>query len=587
MKVSSNKLLVVSPNKELWDESRSMLLLGEWCNLYKDFEQNKGLNIKIHPHHWVDKKKQEIDYKILDDIYEQKLFDLSNTLSEIHNLKFDIRYWRIIIGPWLKFFIDAVYDRYESVRTAIDYNEIDSTYIFDYNIDDYVPNDFIEFYDHLRFDDWNQIIFFELIKEFNIPYKKISKINLINHKINTQKQLVKDKFRNLLYSVNNMFSNYFNDIVFFELYVHYSKLFRLQFKLGQLPYIGEKSISSSNRKTDFDKRKKINFPRTNEKFSEFLNNQIINFIPRIYLENFKEIKNKVLNKFPKKPKLIVTANAYQSNDSFKIWSAHHTQKKVPLIIHQHGGTFGISKFNQTECHQLKISDNFISWGWKKENYSNIKRLPALKINTNKINYNKVNGDILLTLASTPRYFYNFFGISNGPEFLDYIEDQKQFIKCLDKKVVSKLKIRSDSFEFGWEINSRISEVIDSSKFESSKLDLRSRFKSCKICISTYNATIFLESLSANIPTIVFFNIEQSQIRKDAVVYIDQLKKVGIFHDSPKSAADFLNKIESNIEGWWQSSDVQNTVVSFGNKYVYKSPNWKEEWVEFLKEKKHD
>ena len=162
MKALSKKLLVVSPNRELWDESRSMLLLGEWCNLYKDYENNKDLKIKIHPHHWVDKKKQEIDYKLLDDIYEQKLLDLSHSLSEIHNLKFDIRYWRIIIGPWLKFFIDAIYDRYESIRSAIDNNEIDYTNIFDYSVDDYVPNDFIEFYDHLRFDDWNEIIFFEI-----------------------------------------------------------------------------------------------------------------------------------------------------------------------------------------------------------------------------------------------------------------------------------------------------------------------------------------------------------------------------------------------------------------------------------------
>ena len=83
MKVSPNKLLVVSPNKDLWDESRSMLFLGEWCNLYKDSEHNKNLNIKIHPNHWVDKKKQENDYKLLDDIYEQKLFDLSNSLSRV------------------------------------------------------------------------------------------------------------------------------------------------------------------------------------------------------------------------------------------------------------------------------------------------------------------------------------------------------------------------------------------------------------------------------------------------------------------------------------------------------------------------
>ena len=581
MKVSSNKLLVVSPNKELWDESRSMLLLGEWCNLYKDFEQNKDLNIKIHPHHWVDKKKQEIEYKLLDDIYEQKLFDLSHTLSEIHNLKFDIRYWRIIIGPWLKFFIDAVYDRYESIRSAIDYNEIDSTYIFDYIIDDYVPNDFIEFYDHLRFDDWNQIIFFEIIKEFNIPHKKISKKYQINHKIDTQKQLLKNKFRNLLYSVNNMFSNYFNDIVFFELYVSYGKLFRLQFELGQLPYIGEKSISSSNRKTDFDKRKKINFSKRNGKFSDFLNSQIINFIPRIYLENFEEIKNKVLNKFPKNPKLIVTANAYQANDCFKIWAAHYVQKNIPLIIHQHGGTFGISKFNQTETHQIKTSDKFISWGWNMKEFNNIKTLPSLKINSKKLNYN-INGDILLTLASTPRYFYNFFGVPNGPEFLNYIDDQKLFIANLNTVVINKLKIRPDSTEFGWQISERISDVIDVSSFESNKISFRNRLKKTKICICTYNASMFLETLAYNVPTIVFFNIEFCKIRSEAIPFFKKLKSVGIFHDSPEAAAKFINKIEPDIEEWWKESKLQLIRREFCDEYVNTSKNWSSEWSSFLK-----
>ena len=369
--------------------------------------------------------------------------------------------------------------------------------------------------------------------------------------------------------------------MFFELYVPYTKLFRLQFKLGQLPYIGEKSIFCSNRKTDFDKRKKINFPRTNEKFSEFLNNQIINFLPRIYLENFKEIKNKVLNKFPTDPKLIITSNAYQANDCFKIWSAHHTQKKVPLIIHQHGGNLGSSKFAQSEDHQLKISDDFISWGWSREGFNNIKTLPALKIFSKNINYD-INGDILLTLASTPRYFYHFFGLQNGPEFLDYIEDQKLFIRNLNLKVISDLKIRPDSTEFGWDIPARISEVIDFSKFELNKIDFIKRLKNTKICIGTYNATIFLETLSYNIPTIVFFNLEQCNIRPEAIYYFEKLKSVGIFHDSPEAAAKFLNKIETNIEEWWKGPKLQLIRREFCDKYVNTSKNWATEWSSFLK-----
>lgn len=585
MKKDFKRFLVVSPNKELWDESKPMLFLGEWCNLFKDLNYNKDLDIKIHPHHWEDKKKQEYDYEYLESLYETKLSDLNISLSKLHGLKPDLRFWRIVIGPWLKFFMDAIYDRYETIRLANIANNIEGTFIYDFQFDDNIPNDFYEFYDHLRNDDWNELIFFEIIKEFNIPFKKIGikKKTILKNEIKLF-SFFKNSLKKFLFFFNNIFSNYFNDVVLFEMYTPLSKLINLQINLGQVPYIGHKNILSSNRKSDNNFRKKIFFSKTNDPFSKFINNQIINFIPRVYIENFNEIKKRVLNKYPRNPKLIVTANAYQGSDSFKIWAAHYTQLNIPLIIHQHGGTFGISKYNQTETHQLKISDNFISWGWNKENYDNIKTLPSLKINPKKIDYDKKNGDILLTLASTPRYFYNFFGVPNGPEFLDYIENQKLFIKNLNSNVYSKLKIRQDSTEFGWRISERISELIDDSKFDLKNTNFRNRLKKCKICISTYNATIFLETLAMNIPTIVFFDIKKYKIRKEAKKYFDLLERVGVFHINPKSAANFLNKIEPNIEEWWQSENVQNIVTDFCLTYAYNSSDWKQKWINFFKPK---
>ena len=586
MKKNIKRFLVVSPKKELWDESKPILFLGEWCNLFNDRNYNKDLDIKINPNHWNDKKKQEYDYGYLESLYEAKLMDLNHSLSKLHGLKSELRYWRIIIGPWLKFFIDAVFDRYETIRLAKKNNSIEGTFIYEYNLHEKIPNNFNEFYDQLRNDSWNELLFFELIKEFKIPFKIVNKKAQVNVDIDSNiHKSFKSILKSWIYSINNLISNYFNEVVLFELYLSTSKLIKLQIKLGQIPFLGNKNILSSKRESDLNMRKKLVFSETSDPFSKFLNNQIINFIPRIYIENFNEIKEKVLRKYPRNPKLIVTANAYQANDSFKIWTAHHTKLNVPLIIHQHGGTFGISKYNQTETHQLKISDYFISWGWKKHNFNNIKILPALKVSPYELSYDKINGEILLTLASTPRYFYNFFGIPNGQDFLGYIEDQKQFINYLDKKIIEKIKIRFDSAEFGWNINNRISEVIDPSKFESPKIDLLSRLKKCKLCISTYNATIFLETLAMNVPTIVFFNIKQNNIRKEAIMFINQLKEVGIFHDSPISASNFLNKIESNIEDWWQKEDVQNVVKVFCQKFVYNSKNWNEKWVQFLIEKK--
>tara|TARA_Y100000768_G_scaffold351279_1_gene302075 strand:+ start:8148 stop:9890 length:1743 start_codon:yes stop_codon:yes gene_type:complete len=577
------RILVVSPNKSLWDFSKPLLFLGEWCNLFKDNHHNKKLDIQINPYHWNDENKKSSDYLNLDTIYENKLKELSICLSNIHSLKFDERYWRIILGPWLKFFIDAVFDRYESVRKVNKLYKIDYANIYNYKTDDYIPNDFDEFYDHLRYDSWNEIIYFEAIKDLNIPYKKVEN-NYDDVKKKSFYYLVNNKIKNFLYKINSLIFNSSKKIILYELYMPFIKLIELQLNLIQPPYLGSIKSNIQNRIYDFKVRNQIKLKDDEDDFINFLNKQIINFVPRAYLENFNELRNNILQSFPKEPKLIVTANAYQSNDHFKIWAAHYSKLNVPIIIHQHGGTFGISKYNQTEKHQLKISDYFISWGWKKKNYNNISVLPSLKLSSKKINYQKFDGDILLTLASTPRYFYNFFGIPNGPDFLEYIQDQKLFIKKLNPKTYSKLKIREDSTEFGWEITNRILNS-DNSKIDKSNISFRKRLEKSKICISTYNATIFLETLSMNFPTIIFFNSKKNKIRSEALKHFKNLKDIGIFHEDPISAANFLNNIENDIQGWWHTKEVQKEVHKFCSKFAYSSVEWKEKWTNFLIDKK--
>ena len=56
---------------------------------------------------------------------------------------------------------------------------------------------------------------------------------------------------------------------------------------------------------------------------------------------------------------------------------------------------------------------------------------------------------------------------------------------------------------------------------------------------------------------MFWDPEFSEVNKSAVKYYDILKKVGIFHDSPESAAKHLIKIWDNIDEWWESSEVIN------------------------------
>ena len=66
---------------------------------------------------------------------------------------------------------------------------------------------------------------------------------------------------------------------------------------------------------------------------------------------------------------------------------------------------------------------------------------------------------------------------------------------------------------------------------------------------------------------IFWDPEHSEVKKSAEKYFDILKKVGIFHDNPESAANHLIKIWGDIDGWWESSEVMSAKDIFIDRYA--------------------
>ena len=51
---------------------------------------------------------------------------------------------------------------------------------------------------------------------------------------------------------------------------------------------------------------------------------------------------------------------------------------------------------------------------------------------------------------------------------------------------------------------------------------------------------------------------------------ENVKKVGVFHDTPESAARHINLIWHDINSWWDSEAVKDAVNLFKNKYCNES-----------------
>ena len=120
------RLLITTANESTWpsDVNEPVLFLGDWCCLYSRKKLWQNLDFEIVPYHWDNRKKLRDDYKYLTDVYEQILVKLTDKLNKIHGTSFRLSYWRILIGPWLGYFVQIIFDRWYMLKYAFEHCEI-------------------------------------------------------------------------------------------------------------------------------------------------------------------------------------------------------------------------------------------------------------------------------------------------------------------------------------------------------------------------------------------------------------------------------------------------------------------------------
>ena len=580
--------LITTPIEETWKTNKKILFLGEWCKIYSRKNIWSKLDYNVLPYHWDNRDKYFNDHKKLEVVYEEYLKRISIILNEYHKCDYPVRYWRIIIGFWLLYLINILFDRYSSIKSAKSYIKIDSTIIIKSDFKNWVPVNYIDFRNQFRSDDWNHFIYSKVIEFFDeIPYQSIVLGKSLN-KVNIKKESIYKKFIKKTYLLyRNFHIKLNNKVAFVDHNFSTYDILKLQLSLGQLPlpdYYTSLETESSSIDLEFRNSKKLNSKET--PFYQFLDSIVLKLIPSAYLEDFYAIKSKIFEYYPKNISAIYTSSSYAGNEGFKIWAAEKTNTGTKLVIGPHGGGFGNSLFDQSLDHQINISDRYFSWGWSTKNKQNkVIPLPAEKlVSIEKKLHPSPRGDILIVCASFPRYFYYMGSYPIAGQFLKYIEDQLSFLGSLSTEVKSLTKIRLHTQRkgLGWNFKLRIEDNGFKSLIDTSKNHMYDRINQSRLCIATYNATVFLETLSANIPTILFWNPSHSENNKVAKSYFDELRDVGILHDSPISAAKVVNDIYAEPSIWWNQPKIQVAVRRFCKKYAYVGDDWIGEWKKELK-----
>ena len=572
--------LATTALEKFWDTTKPIIFLGEWCRLYERRQFWQNIEHKLMTAPYQSQKDAEEAFFFVNKVYEHVLPILASALNDIHGVNYTVRAWRILIGPWLQYYLSAIYDRYTHIKQAIALYPNFTTITLAPNLF-VVPQDTLESVSLLSDDFYNLQILTKILATFgntypertiyradNFLYKNLTKLSLHRKIIGDITQFY-EKICSSCFSVIHLKNTYFPKKIELNLAVR---------NFGQLLPMWEKAFTNVSSAYDADKRKllqSLNFGAG--EFEKCVAKMLFSDIPKCFVEQFTPA---YLTKKP--PVAILSANAWYFDEKFKHWAAVAAEQGTLLLGAQHGGSYGGLALMLAEMHEATIVDIYYSWGWDKPNsLTKVVAMPATKlIGRKKIGADNRKNDVLWAATFYGRYLVEFPYLSTRD--YAYCLWQKRFAESLTKNKLEQIRFRPHFASFGTGGVERLLAFAPNIVVESWDTPFQKSLINCRLYVCDHLSTTFAEALSANKPTILFWDPELNKLRPEAQFYYDALRKVGILFDTPEAAAFAVNNIYDDVETWWNQSVRQEAVKLFCHQFARTSPDAVKLWDQELK-----
>lgn len=571
--------LITSANESTWKFDRPVIFLGEWCRLYERKHIWENMDAIVAKPYGLEQSNKDADFFLIRKIEEKLFNEFIEILNQHHKTSYSKRYWQIILGHWFKLSLSVVFKNIKTLKKCFESYEITGTTLItneDYELatQDYRSSIFA-IYDIT----WQCFLYNKILKLLDPKILKIEtkkEKNQSNKNINFRiKQFennksIKNIINALAHKGYSFLANKFvndNDAFIIDPYLPLREQIKLDIALGQWPQLWKRAKPKIDAKTNKLLRKSLTkkfFKNSGDDIENIIRQVLFELLPVVFLEGFKSL-NKIVNNqpWPKSPKFIYTCSNFHTDEIFKLWSVLKIDNGAKYYIGQHGNNYGTSK-EFTPRIEEDTSDKFFTWGWKNDN-SKFKPAFMFKTAKKKIIYNKQGGILLVKKPLGP---------DRGPwdtftEFNEYFKDQKNFVSLLSTDIKKKLTIKlSPRFRYKlFREDLRWIEFDPKLKIETRNIDINRLILDSRLIVHGYDSTGVLETLSQNIPSLVFLEYGLNHLHEHIKSDYQMLIDAGIMHINSTSLADKVNEIWDNINDWWEQKEVKEARIKFSNLYA--------------------
>ena len=564
------RFLVTTADERTWPKDRPILFLGEWCRLYNRRHVWSKLDAIVADPYGVEIEQKTRDKAYLQALGDEMLDELTSALNKFHCTKHSVRYWNIVLGHWLQRYIAVAFNRYYTIKAALEKYEVSGSMIFDLTRYSLATDDTLTFIWACSDDLWNYAFYSKILDflgnlrlETDYGFQPGRGCFVKENEKNSQIVTLKKYIRNAAETILAVCSRK-NDAFIANSFLSPIEEVKLQIRLGQCPQLWQ---GQAPKYVSLDKDVRSSFSVDVKKyvgFERFVRLHLNDVIPVCYLEGYSQlVRQGSVVSWPSKPRLIFTSNNFQSDEVFKVWTASKVEDGVPYFVGQHGNNYG-TLLESPKWPELTTCDRFFTWGWSDEDS---KCIPAFNFKTSgrgRLNWTADGGLLLIELHPPHRF---------GPddsyfEFGNYQKEQFRFVSALPTVIRKKLIVRLHSSykEYSWCSEQRWRDFDKDVQIEDGTVEIWKSVALNRLIVHSYDSTGILETLSLNVPTLCFWREGDNHLQRSAKPYYKLLRDAGIIADTPEAAAEMVRLNWDGICEWWFSGKIQEARQIFCDRY---------------------
>lgn len=573
--IDKSRYLITTADEQTWKFDEPVIFLGEWCRLYDRKHIWTKMDAVVAKPYGLGQSQKDRDYKYTNSLEEELIRMLQQELNEYHGTDYSLRYWRILLGHWLRRYVNIIFNRYQTLKQCLDnysisgitllrsesyYLATQDSYSFIWASNDNIWNNILDGY----------ILDFLKADHLEIDYHSLNDLSCFRW-IRPKNKKLSSRIKRSIYHSIDCLTNFFvkkQDAFIISSYLPILEEAKLHLELGQIPKIWRSPQTDYFGQPNTILRKDLAQHITSnnpDKFSRCAYGLLFQLLPICYLEGFNYLSNNCEdNPWPKEPKFIFTSNNFDTDEVFKYWTATKVEKKVPYFTGQHGNNYGTHRYANPTIEE-STADKFLTWGWTDGLPQHTPSF-IFKTSGRKRRICDPQGKLLLIEFPCPHRITTWDGHA---EFKAYFEDQKTFVSKLLPTCQNALTIRLHSeYRYHDQSEERQWCEFDSDlNIDTGQIPIEELVAVSRLVVHSYDSTGILETLSENIPTLAFWQNGLEHLRDSAVPYYQLLIDAGIIYLSPESIAQKVNDIWNNIPEWWYSTQVQDARQKFCDRYA--------------------